>query len=72
MFEFVKRGIDDLIDDLWPDIEEEIMYQFQMEIFQADYDKIEPYQRGCCCVYYYHRFLGWFLGSIYPCNIPYS
>jgi len=26
MFQFVKNGIDDLVDDLWPDIEEEIMY----------------------------------------------
>ena len=29
MFECVKRTVDELVDELWPDIEEEVRYQLK-------------------------------------------
>ncbi len=39
MFSCVKETIDDLFDDMWPELENEIMYALRLQL-----DSMEPYQ----------------------------
>lgn len=58
----VKRGKDSLIDSLWPDIRQEIMWEIAVAIDGEEDDGMkEPYE-GCTCCY------SWLRYHLYPYN----
>lgn len=61
----VKSAIDDLVDTIWPDIEEEILFQLRMNLSQPVLEIKEPpkYTAWCCCCL---RFRACFRYNYYP------
>ena len=69
MFEFMKNIIDDIIDDFWPDFEEEILYQIDLKLM-VPYVPESPGEKHVhwlclpfCC------FRNWYVYSTDPCKI---
>lgn len=61
----VKSLIDDLVDNIWPDVEEEILYQLRMKLSQPYLKPEEPPKYGwfcCCCL----KFRACFRYNYYP------
>ena len=68
MFEFVKHLIDDIIDEVWPDFEEEIIYQIDIKLL-VPYVPEKPAERKICWLCYpCDCFRGWYLYAILPCK----
>lgn len=68
MFECVRDAVDDLFDDLWPEIENEFMYavRLQFDIIE-EYERPKPVKRCClfaCC----QRVRASYLYALYPCK----
>jgi len=69
MFSCVKDTLDDLFDDLWPELENEIMYGMRLQ-----FDIIEEYKKPektkkCCFFYCLSRIRAAYLYALYSCNL---
>jgi hypothetical protein len=68
MFSCIKETIDDLFDDMWPEIENELMYALRL-----NFDRMEPFhapiqpKRGCLCNCL-HKIKASYLYAQYPCK----
>ena len=54
MFKVVENVIDDAVDDVWPEVEEELIYQMKYKIDSFEPYPVEPFNPNCCsmfCVY---------------------
>lgn len=68
MFEWLKLAIADLVDDIWPDVEEEILFNLRMSISKPFFDKPPVPKVFCLCVPFYH-FRRWWLYTIDPYDL---
>jgi hypothetical protein len=63
----VQRRVDDLVDEFWPDVQNEILYQVRLKTNQPVLeDKGDPAVDACCCMVPYIRFKAWFLYTYDP------
>src|SRR3990167_6894937 len=66
----VERRVDDLVDEFWPDIQNEILYQVRLKTNKPVLeDKGDPAVNACCCMITYIRFKAWFLYTYDPVDV---
>ena len=68
MFEFIKNLVDDIVDDTWPDIEEEILYQIDLKLLVPYISEILGEKSVHWLCYPCNRFKAWYIYSNYPCK----
>eukprot|EP01017_Pseudomicrothorax_dubius_P032822 TRINITY_DN4336_c0_g3_i1.p1 TRINITY_DN4336_c0_g3~~TRINITY_DN4336_c0_g3_i1.p1 ORF type:complete len:351 (-),score=43.27 TRINITY_DN4336_c0_g3_i1:61-1113(-) len=65
MWPCVVTMVDDLVDELWPDIEEEALFRLRVA-FDKPYVEIPPSRRSCCLFYPFLWFRNWILYTTHP------
>jgi hypothetical protein len=68
MFSCVKETIDDLFDDLWPEIENEIMYAVRLQFDVIEEYKRPKYVRRCWLIACCRSMRASYLYALYPCK----
>ncbi len=71
MCECVEHIVDDLVDELWPEIQEEILYQLKLRIADPYVENERPVINNCC-IRLWNYFKSWVLYSLYACKINIS
>lgn len=61
----VKRLKDDLIDEFYPDLKDEIMFMLKMQVSQPYLDLEDP-PRRCCLIQFLYSFRAWVLYTLDP------
>ena len=70
MWGWVQDIVDDLIDEIWPEVQQEIIFQLRMKT-QRPFVEAPPENKPCCCLFYPWFWLrNWYLYTIWPCKNP--
>lgn len=67
----VKNFIDELFDELWPGIEEEILFQLRIKYSEPYSDVVHKKPELCCLQYPWYWIKSWYLYSTDPCIYRY-
>ena len=65
----ISKGIDDLVEEIWPDVQEEILFHLRCAIDKPVYE-VEERKKGWCLLSPFILFRNWYLYTKNPCNSP--
>ena len=68
MFSCVKETIDDLFDDMWPEMENEIMYTLRLQFDKMEAYKVPEQPKRRCLCRCLCRIKAAYLYAQYPCK----
>jgi hypothetical protein len=65
----VKDFVDDAVDEIWPSVEDEVLFKLRLKIdepYSYPDSNIRPEIR-CCCAYPWYWLKAWYLHTVEPC-----
>lgn len=64
----MKNLVDDIFDEVWPQIEDEILFQLRLKMSEPYAEKVNVKPKLCCIEYPWFWLKSWYLYSVDPCK----